>query len=282
MAVYVNYVENEIEKLIVANRTKIFSDYHKDEYNSDLLHSHEDHELVVCSTPAAIIVCSGRITRMSGDFAVLYPADEKHIQFNQPKSIYRRFLVRYPRGFLNSVLPPEQCVNDFFCARLLPEDMDQLRPYMDLLLETENEPHSIWTENRQRYLTALIWNTVLRRNSENGSVISDAISAKEERVYDLCRYIHNHHTEKMTIDFLAKKSYLSRATLNRHFRNVMNMSVNEYINQVRCGYALELLRQGYSVKTSAGLSGFADQSYFIKVFKKTYGITPKKSVSGAE
>lgn len=70
--------------------------------------------------------------------------------------------------------------------------------------------------------------------------------------------------------------FLSRATIDRQFRNFMKMSIADYINNVRCSYAIEYLKKGKSVKEAADEAGFSDQSYFIKVFKKYYGITPYK------
>ena len=49
----------------------------------------------------------------------------------------------------------------------------------------------------------------------------------------------------------------------------------EYVNYLRCAYALQLLKDGeYNISEAAVQSGFSDISYFTRVFKQQMGRLP--------
>ena len=53
------------------------------------------------------------------------------------------------------------------------------------------------------------------------------------------------------------------------------MTYNRYLNHVRISNACRLLAQTGSISTACYESGFQDMSYFIQLFKRTQGVTPK-------
>ena len=59
------------------------------------------------------------------------------------------------------------------------------------------------------------------------------------------------------------------------FKEKYKVSIPDYINLVRINQAKELLSETpQSVQTIAAAVGFTESSTFIRVFKKTEGITP--------
>ena len=66
----------------------------------------------------------------------------------------------------------------------------------------------------------------------------------------------------------------SKAVFYRKFKNRMKISPREYIENERFKMATMLLLEGKKVKDVAKTVGFNDTSYFNKVFKWKYGITP--------
>ena len=53
------------------------------------------------------------------------------------------------------------------------------------------------------------------------------------------------------------------------------MGFSEFLNSIRIDHACVWLLNGYSVKDTVALCGFTDKSYFIKVFKRFRGVTPR-------
>lgn len=72
---------------------------------------------------------------------------------------------------------------------------------------------------------------------------------------------------------------ISRSLLHTKMKNLVNMSMGDYIRKRRLDHACSLLRQGYNVSETAYRTGFADPSYFSKTFKKHIGVSPTEYAS---
>ncbi len=82
-------------------------------------------------------------------------------------------------------------------------------------------------------------------------------------------YINKNFRRKLTLDEIAAASGASKYHFLRTFKKVTGYTVNDYINQVKCKHAKQLLQSGeHSVKEAALLSGFENLSHFTNTFKK--------------
>ena len=90
-------------------------------------------------------------------------------------------------------------------------------------------------------------------------------------------YIHKHFSTDIKINYLAKMENLSETHYRALFKKLTGVSPTDYITQRRIESALKLLENpNISIADVALKSGYNDQYYFIKVFKKNTGITPGK------
>ena len=68
---------------------------------------------------------------------------------------------------------------------------------------------------------------------------------------------------------------LTPSYFSKMFKEKYNVSIPDYINIMRINQAKNLLRDtAQSVQTIASAVGFTESSTFIRIFKKTEGITP--------
>lgn len=72
---------------------------------------------------------------------------------------------------------------------------------------------------------------------------------------------------------------ISRSLLHTKMKNLVNMSMGEYMRRKRLNLACRLLREGHNVSETAYKSGFADPNYFSKAFKKYIGKSPTEFLS---
>lgn len=239
--------------------------------NNGFHHNHPRHELVVFWTQSVHIFCKGTFIRSSGYTAFFCPAGIAHAQLNHPTGLYKRFYVQFPTDFLRTE-SIEQNLHDIFCCSLKSEQMENIRPYIDLLLKSDDAPEDKWKFNKQRYLLSLLFNELFCYvNKESESLI---IKKEDNMIFNVCSYIHQHYQEKITLDTLADYSFTSRATLTKRFREVMGSSITDYILQVRIHYAIQYLNNGYSVYEAAEKCGFYDTAHFNKMCRKLNGKTP--------
>ena len=97
-----------------------------------------------------------------------------------------------------------------------------------------------------------------------------------ERMKEILLYIDAHLAEKLPISRLAAQLHLSPAHFHAFFRKYTGQSPVEYINGLRLARSHALLSSSKSLTTqeAAHRVGFENVSYFIKCFKRRYGVTP--------
>jgi AraC-like DNA-binding protein len=76
---------------------------------------------------------------------------------------------------------------------------------------------------------------------------------------------------------LAESVHVSEDYLTRIFHRELGLSPWDYLNRLRVSLAADLLRQtDETIQAIALRTGFQDQAYFCRVFRKIYGIPPGK------
>lgn len=115
---------------------------------------------------------------------------------------------------------------------------------------------------------------------------SNAVSAPDDlgsdSIIKAINCINNNLSRNISVTEIARECNVSVNTLERRFLRELNISPSAYIRKKRLANAAKLLSEGHSVTEAAEMSGFADCSNFILLFKKAYQITPlqyKKSGS---
>lgn len=90
-----------------------------------------------------------------------------------------------------------------------------------------------------------------------------------------CRYIEAHSHEKLTLDDIARHSFVSSGHLCRVFREQKRVTINQYITQHRLERACALLRGSSLSMSAVGKSvGYPDSAYFSRLFSRHYGRPP--------
>lgn len=95
----------------------------------------------------------------------------------------------------------------------------------------------------------------------------------------ICRakeYLRERFNEPVTLDELATEVDLSRFHLLRTFARHVGLTPHAYQLHVRIERARTLLETGVPPPTVALLTGFADQSHFIRHFKRVMHVTPSR------
>lgn len=89
-------------------------------------------------------------------------------------------------------------------------------------------------------------------------------------------YIHALYMTPLRVEDIAAQIGLDRRYLSRIFKQRIGVTIQEYIVSIRLEEAKLLLEEGRTVDESARICGYADTANFSKMFKKTYGISPKQ------
>lgn len=100
--------------------------------------------------------------------------------------------------------------------------------------------------------------------------------AQIQYVKKIISYIEAHYAHQITLDEIAKHANISKGYALHLFHDIAGDTPIAYLQNLRLEKAEELLKNGHSVTDAALECGFNNVSYFIRVFKRKYGVTPKK------
>ncbi len=84
---------------------------------------------------------------------------------------------------------------------------------------------------------------------------------------------------ELGVDYLSRTMAMSRSTLNRKLKSLLDISANDLIRQYRLQKAAGLISSGLDISSVAYQVGFSSPSYFSQCFKEKYGITPTEHIS---
>ena len=100
---------------------------------------------------------------------------------------------------------------------------------------------------------------------------------KTQRLRSLLKYIDEHYGEPLYLTDLAEQEGLSMSRLSHAFKESLGISFQEYVSQIRCRNARQLLLDTDMKLLDVCMTcGFSDPKYFKQDFTKIYHITPKE------
>ena len=87
----------------------------------------------------------------------------------------------------------------------------------------------------------------------------------------------NIRSPEFNVEQLASEMCISRSSLHRKIKEGSDMTPIDFIRLIRLKKAAELIREkGYRANEVCEMVGINSPSYFIKLFQKQFGMTPKE------
>lgn len=116
----------------------------------------------------------------------------------------------------------------------------------------------------------------LRMMMENREDLVDL----DQRLAPAMDYLYNHYTDKeLVLYHLPKLCGMNKNQFYHAFRERFSMTPSEYVTDLRMQLAVDLLKEGKeSVSSIAEKTGYESITYFDRVFKKKFGVSPSQYV----
>lgn len=116
---------------------------------------------------------------------------------------------------------------------------------------------------------------IMQQQSLGYLTSGDSQNQSNSPLASIISYIRSNIHEKFQIEHLSNKACMSKATFYRVFKKELGISPLEYIFMEKINRAKELLSNpGAKISSISDELGFSDANYFIRVFKKSEGVTP--------
>jgi two-component system, response regulator YesN len=102
------------------------------------------------------------------------------------------------------------------------------------------------------------------------------LTTRNEDILKAQKYVQTHLCEKISLTDVAAHLHLNASYFSRMYKKETGEGFVEYVTRVKMEKAIELLDHSIkSVEQIAFELGFESKSYFLKTFKRVYGVSPK-------
>lgn len=97
----------------------------------------------------------------------------------------------------------------------------------------------------------------------------------QSRLREMMQFIENHYKERISLERLASEAHISKSEALRCFKRGIGTTPVKYLIDYRLERAKELLHKtDDTIIQIAADVGIDNVSYFVRIFKKMYGMTP--------
>ena len=239
------------------------------------LHFHDYFEIMLPLTSPGNIFVNDQVYPL--ERGTLYLIGESTLHRTMANGFHSRYILHISRKALTDLSTPQTDFTqlmqvNFRRATLNSDEMTELTELFQDLERNKNDG-SFGSDIRQT--VALLRLLIRVAPTLNAASAGEAIRNKDFlRVAPILDYIQENLAEPLSLDQIASQFYLSKHYLCRIFKSATGFSVMEYIIYSRVLRARQLLQEGVSVQQAGEMSGFSDNSHFIRTFGHLTGVTP--------
>ena len=224
------------------------------------MHYHNAYELYYLEAGSRDYFVEDKIFSVSAGEFVLIPPGKLH---RTGGAYCVRTLVHFTLDFFERIFTPavaEQLVACFSQVKISPgQKQQQCKDLLVLLSGTTNETEFGLLLGQLLLLLAKCGNQEIQY----------------DQVSRIVAFINQNYASIHTIDQIAEVFFVSKYHLCRMFKKSMQVTIIDYLNEVRLKHARHLLEQtDRDVGDIAILCGFNSVAYFSNVFKRNTGVSP--------
>lgn len=240
---------------------------------SEKKHHHNSFEIFYLKSGSRTLLINGKWYELSAGDLIIIPPNCLH--YHVGKHAYLNYTLHFSKNFLLYYLSDNMV--KYFLKNLqsilvihLPDS--QIHSFETIFqnLKYEYDSHQLAIG----YMLLLI--QLLIRNLPQSSSLKQLSSANGKLLETATKYIYANYHTITTIDEIVENCYVSRSYLCKIFKEELGQGIMHFLLEVKLEHARELLlTTTKSIQTIADECGFIDNSHFSKVFKKTYGKTPR-------
>ena len=246
----------------------IYTTFDRDELVAP--HYAETVEILLFSGATGEVIIGGHRYKLSGNQVFYIPPETVHSMSYKKSSGNLLNVKLSPEGFspflsFEALLASEG--KSLMSIDVNPDCFDEILPIVNALAKAGD----IFSATS----IAVSLFSLLRTFSRE-EVLPSGNAFDESELREIINYTKLHFREKISISDIAEKMGYSKFYFCTKFRESAGITYLSYLNGVRISEACKMLKNGSSVSEAAEGSGFSDVPYFVQLFKKIKGTTPKR------
>jgi AraC-like DNA-binding protein len=242
-------------------------------------HFHPEIEIVYVEAESGFRHIGDHISKYEGSDLALIGSNIPHLNFDYGvKTTVDTVVVQMKENFLGQgffLLPEIMPIKDLFeraktglafygeTKRIAGEKLKQLTalPHFEQLITLLQVFNLLANSTEVVALKA--------RPVANASVLKE-----QQRLQKVYHFIEANYQNEIDVNKVAKLCNLTTAAFCRYFKKSTLCTFTDFLNQFRINQSKKLLLQDRNVTEACYESGFANISYFNKIFKKIAGENP--------
>lgn len=241
-------------------------------------HFHSDYEIIFVTEGSAKLTITGAcFTMEKGDIIFLNNNAYHSIQIT--KQPYKRYVTtisasEFEKSFAGTNLFSMFKYNpDQFHRQIsLTNISDITLLFNKILAELKKEKDEYTDLLIKSYIQEILVHS--HRSTDSPIIFEDDVKNKILKVQKILE--NNYHTNVKITD-ICRELYISTYYLTHRFTEFTGISPKQYLIQIRLNHAGKMLaNKALAISEVAEKSGFQDTNNFIRCFKKSFGVTPKK------
>ena len=250
---------------------------HNATWNMSRLHFHDHCELLLPLVSPGNIFVNDQVYPLRR--GTLYLIGENTLHRTMAEGFHARYVLHINKKSLAQLSTPQTDLTQLCSASFRRSELKSgaMTEIIELFQALERNKNAGSFGSDMRQTIALLQLLMRVAPLLNMADAGESIHNKDFlRVAPILDYIRDNLSEPLTLDQIAGQFYISKHYLCRVFKAATGFSVMEYIIYSRVLKARRLLQEGVSVQQAGELSGFSDNSHFIRTFGHLTGLTPGK------
>ena len=246
------------------------------------IHWHDEFEIIYVKSGFLTVSISGEnYIGKPGDAFVVSPGNLHFLGSQTGNVDYFTFLfpLKYISFRTDDILD-DKLLEPLNSGHLIisPEIEDTVKEQCEQLVEI----YGAKKEESQSKITAQIKTKIILLQFilelwKKGFIVENDTSGKNTVEKEMVSYIQQNFTGKILLKEFGEQFHLSEKYISRYFKEHFHITISQYVTYLRLEHAKQLLQDTDIPVTEVAMqSGYQNVSYFIRSFKKTYGMSPLK------
>jgi len=234
------------------------------------LHYHDHYEILYVTENERFLTINGNRYGLNTGSIALIPPYIPHLTEAGDKIPQKRILINFREDFIHKM---RQALNTDILSCFHPiapviaidsiaEEIHLLMNQLLTLAETD-------IRNKDEQILLSLCKLLLLLCEPSFECENDS------SFFEVIQFIEKNFGEKITLDMLAQKFFMSKYTILRKFKQYTGMGLPEYLNTIRVINAKKQLAGNEKIINIALSCGFGSISNFDRVFLKKTGMTPR-------
>ena len=250
-----------------------FLDVEKSTYTNSVsmlnLHSHPHFEIYFLKSGSRTFFLSNALYDLQGPLIIIIPPHTLHKTEGGP---FERYNVNVSKSYLDDFQCEVLTAKALHLLKLTSEYSNKVEELLEPLCQKshlkyeKNIKHTLFS-----YFIYLLYNIEKEDLKPTAHLKQDAPPV----LLKIMKYLDENYNQKITLNSVADKFYLSSTALSYMFKKYMHNTLIDYVLFLRINKAKEFLcHTNKSVETIAELCGFSSSNYFGLIFKQKENLSP--------